>query len=288
MNGSDSNSGASIGAPVKTLGKALELAEAQSPDYNIYVINTVTLSGSELQLSNGAYTGTIYRSKTFNGVLFNVPSTVTYVTIDGNKDDVPAADSLFNVIGGFLTISTNAVLQNNKIHYACRYVTESRHLKRFDQFTLEKYPDATCLSREIVLDWCSKQPHEAQENQCARASILRQFAKYLDTMGINAYILPKGYYPKASQYVPYIYSPEELVRFFAQTDQCHYSPECPYRHLIMPVFFRMIYQCGLRVSEARMLTVGDVDLSSGVLSIHHSNITRDCPSLGIPCRAVSG
>lgn len=151
-----------------------------------------------------------------------------------------------------------------------KYVTEARHLKRFDQFTLEKYPDATCLTREIVLNWCSKQPHEAQENQCTRASILRQFSKYLDTMGINAYILPKGYYPKASQYVPYIYSPEELVRFFAQTDQCHYSPECPHRHLIMPVFFRMIYQCGLRVSEARLLTVGDVDLSGGVLSIHHS------------------
>lgn len=118
VNGSDSNSGTSISAPVKTVGKALELAEAQSPDYNIYVINTVTLSGSELQLSSGAYTGTIYRSRTFNGVLFSVPtnvtSTVQYVTIDGNDGNVSAAYSLFNVIGGTLTIGTNAVLQNNK------------------------------------------------------------------------------------------------------------------------------------------------------------------------------
>ena len=151
-----------------------------------------------------------------------------------------------------------------------KYVAEARHLKRFDQFTLEKYPEATCLTKEIVLDWCSKQPHEAQVNQCARASILRQFSKYLDTVGINAYIIPKGYYKEESQYVPYIYSLEELARFFAQTDRCHYSSESPQRHLIMPVFFRMIYQCGLRVSEARLLTVGDVDLASGVLSIHHS------------------
>ncbi|NLI12940.1 hypothetical protein [Pelotomaculum propionicicum] len=50
-----------------------------------------------------------------------------------------------------------------------KYVTEARHLKRFDQFTLEKYPNATSLTKEIVLDWCSKQPHEAQANQCARA-----------------------------------------------------------------------------------------------------------------------
>lgn len=151
-----------------------------------------------------------------------------------------------------------------------KYVAEARHLKRFDQFTLDKYPNATCLTKEIVLDWCSKQPHEAQANQCARASILRQFAKYLDVIGLNAYIIPKGYYPKEPQYVPYIFSTEELRQFFAQTDQCHYSFECPHRHLIMPVFFRVIYLCGLRVTEARLLTVGDVNLTSGVISIHHS------------------
>ena len=95
-----------------------------------------------------------------------------------------------------------------------KYESEARQLKRFDQFTLQKYPQATCLSRETVLDWCSRQPHEAQANQCTRASILRQFARYLDTLGKNAYILPKGYYPKEPQYVPYIYSLEELVRFF--------------------------------------------------------------------------
>jgi integrase len=38
----------------------------------------------------------------------------------------------------------------------------------------------------------------------------------------------------------------------------------------MPVFFRMIYSCGLRSSEARLLKVEDVDLETGILTIHHS------------------
>ena len=38
----------------------------------------------------------------------------------------------------------------------------------------------------------------------------------------------------------------------------------------MPLIFRMIYMCGLRVSEARLLKVTDVDLEHGVLTIHHS------------------
>jgi integrase/recombinase XerD len=61
-----------------------------------------------------------------------------------------------------------------------------------------------------------------------------------------------------------------LTHFFAETDKCRYCCECPFRHLIMPVIFRMFYMCGLRMSEARLLKVADVDLESGVLTIHHS------------------
>lgn len=151
-----------------------------------------------------------------------------------------------------------------------KYVTEADHLKRFDRFTLEKYPDAIILSKKIVLDWCRKKSYEAQANQCSRASIIRQFGKYLDSIGLKAFILPKGYYPKEKQYVPHIYTFDELTRFFTQTDQCQYCCECPSRHLIMPVLFRMIYMCGLRVSEARLLKVADVDLKEGILTIHQS------------------
>ncbi len=151
-----------------------------------------------------------------------------------------------------------------------KYDTEACHLKRFDQFTLEKYPESTTLTKEIVLDWCRKKDYEAQANQCSRASIIREFGRYLESIGTKGYILPKGYYPTEPQYIPYIYTCDELVRFFAETDKCKHCYECPYRHHIMPVIFRMIYLCGLRVSEARLLKVGDVDLEKGILAIHHS------------------
>lgn len=140
-----------------------------------------------------------------------------------------------------------------------KYDVEARHLLRFSDFTYHKYPEVTRLTKEIVLEWCSKKEYEAQANQCTRAPIIRQFAVYMDSIGEKAYIIPKGYYPE-----------EELKAFFHETDKCHYVSECPYRHLIMPVFFRMIYSCGLRSSEARLLKVEDVDLETGILTIHHS------------------
>ncbi|MEK3988502.1 tyrosine-type recombinase/integrase [Robertmurraya sp. FSL R5-0851] len=151
-----------------------------------------------------------------------------------------------------------------------KYDRDSRDLNRFDSFTMEKYPQATELTKEIVLDWCSKKTYEAQANLCSRASVIRQFGKYLDSIGVKAYIIPKGYFPTEEQYVPYIYSFDELERFFAETEKCKYCSECPHRHLIMPVFFRMIYMCGLRVSEARLLKVADVDLENGILTINQS------------------
>src|SRR5699024_3128675 len=103
-----------------------------------------------------------------------------------------------------------------------KYDSEIGHFKRFDRFTLERYPHATNLTKEIVLEWCSKRTYEAQANQCSRASIIRQFGKYLDSVGEKAYIIPKGYYPKGKQYVPYIYTNNELISFFAETDKCQY------------------------------------------------------------------
>ncbi len=170
--------------------------------------------------------------------------------------------------GPFAEHISNHVQLKQAVGY--KYEAEAKHLVRFSAFTDEKYPGASTLSKEIVLKWCSKKDYETQANQCARSSILRQLAIYIEGIGIGAYILPKGYYPAAQQYVPHIYTEDELQRFFHQTDQCCFVSGCPDRHLIMPVLFRMVYACGLRSSEARLLKVEDVDVETGTLSICHS------------------
>lgn len=156
-----------------------------------------------------------------------------------------------------------------------KYECGAKRLLNFDRFTVEKYPNASILCKEIVLDWCSRKPHESQASQCSKASIMRQFAVYLQSIGENAYVIPKSFYPRAAQYLPYIYTADELKRFFSETGKCHHVSFCPYREHIMPLFFRMIYSCGLRVTEARLLTVGDVDLDGGILSIRHSKKDND-------------
>jgi len=173
-----------------------------------------------------------------------------------------------NYYGPFKTYIQDFIELKQAVGY--KYLTEAGHLKRFDTFTLENYYSVDTLSKEIVLDWCSKKSYEKQENLCSRASVIRQFSMYLDNIGFPAYIIPKNYFKSGEKYVPHIYTDEELKQFFHETDKCHYCYECPYRHLIMPILFRMIYTCGLRVSEARLLKVEDVDIDRGILTINHS------------------
>lgn len=151
-----------------------------------------------------------------------------------------------------------------------KYHTEALHLERFDRFVVEKYNTASALTKEIVMDWCTKKPYERQKNLSARASVIRQFAIYLDNLGIGAYVIPKNHFKPGEKYVPHIYTDTELQFFFLETDKCHYCSQHPYRHLLMPILFRMIYSCGLRLSEARLLRVQEVDLNNGILTINQS------------------
>ncbi len=174
----------------------------------------------------------------------------------------------YTYYGPFKTYIQDFIELKQAVGY--KYFAEAGHLKCFDTFTLEKYRSGNTLTKEIVMEWCTKKPYEKQGNLCARASIIRQFAIYIDNLGVNAYVIPKNHFKSGERYVPYIYTEDELKRFFQETDKCHYCSECPYRHLIMPILFRMIYSCGLRVSEARLLKVKDVDLNRGILTINQS------------------
>lgn len=174
----------------------------------------------------------------------------------------------YTYCGPFKTLIQDFIELKQAIGY--QYFAEAEHLKRFDTFTLQQYRCASTLTKEIVMHWCTKTSYEQQANLCARASVIRQLAIHINNLNHKAYVIPKNYFKHGRKYTPYIYTQSELIRFFQETDKCHYCCQCPYRHLIMPVFFRLLYSCGLRVSEARLLQVGDVDLDQGILTIRHS------------------
>lgn len=155
-----------------------------------------------------------------------------------------------------------------------KYGSEPAMLQRFDSFCTERYANDTVLSREIMLDWATKRPGEHPSTLQGRITPVKELAKYMARLGHEAFILPKGMMPRIPRYMPHIYSNEELNRIFTQTDRCHYCSEVPHRHHVMPEFFRLLYSCGLRLSEARLLKVRDVDLIEGVITVRNAKLDK--------------
>jgi integrase len=123
----------------------------------------------------------------------------------------------------------------------------------------------------IAMHWAKKREDEHPNGLIRRITPVRQLAKYMNSIGDDAYLIPTGIPGKQIRYVPHIYTDQELRAFFAEIDRCAVSPYSPpARHFIIPVFFRLLYCCGLRSTETRLLNVEDVDLETGQLTIRQS------------------
>jgi integrase len=150
------------------------------------------------------------------------------------------------------------------------YQSPARILYRLDSFVYEKFPADSALTKEICIEWIRLKPGEHPNGLLRRITPVRQFGKYLNGFGHNAYIIP-GHIPNRQiKYEAHIYTQAELKAFFTSIDCCSSSPFSPTRCYVIPVFFRLLYCCGLRSSEARLLNCGDIDLNTGKVIIRES------------------
>jgi integrase len=88
---------------------------------------------------------------------------------------------------------------------------------------------------------------------------------FLNANGFEAFV-PKLPAKTKSEYSPYIFTHVEIARIFHAADAI--KSNARYNCMeVYPVLFRVLYGCGLRISEALNLRVCDVDLGNGILTI---------------------
>jgi integrase len=156
-----------------------------------------------------------------------------------------------------------------------KYLCQEKMLKRFDAFCIENFPGATVLDKDVVTQWAILRKGEHPATLESRVSPINELAKFIIRRGEHAYILPKGMLPKKTKYTPYIFGDEELKRLFSAIDNtCQFCYEVPLRHIVLPVFFRLLYCCGLRVSEARLMKLEDVNLKDGVITLVRTKFSK--------------
>lgn len=157
-----------------------------------------------------------------------------------------------------------------------KYHNESKWMKQFDAYWTDQGYEETGLTPENLSGWVKKRDTEGEKCLTARISIIRQFSMYLNSLGISSYCPPIEVRPSK----PVIHLPvgDEIAELFIEIDR--YTPgkgNADVRRMSneYPVLFRLVYLNGLRASEARLLSMDDVDLYDGTVMILDGKGNRD-------------
>lgn len=156
------------------------------------------------------------------------------------------------------------------------YVDSERIAANFDKFCAQFYPDCTTITKEIGLHWATMRETEGAKSLSTRVGVIRELARYMQREGMSAYIIPAKYGATSKKkYVPHIFTDNELKSIFNAVDNLPISNRDFTAHLVAPVLFRLLYFCGLRPSEGRLIKRRNIDLEKGTILIPESKGHKD-------------
>ena len=145
----------------------------------------------------------------------------------------------------------------------------------FDRFAVQESCEHVGLTKELFEKWMKPTMNESEGNRYRRVNELINFSRFLNDLGIASYC-PRNIPIKKSGFAPYIFTHDEISRFFAACDKNlnweRYPTEVVYT---TPALFRLLYGTGLRISEALHLETKDVHLEDGYVLLRNTKNNSD-------------
>jgi integrase len=156
--------------------------------------------------------------------------------------------------------------------------TTLTQLRALDQLTKQSPLPSGTIDEALARAWLAPCATREPNTRRSRYYLLRRFCSFLAKRRPGTFVpgerlRPRGRPPKP----PHIYSQEEIRKLLdgslSLRDWKSWHP-CPIRSKTMHAIILLLATSGLRISEALHLTLEDVDLDDGVLSIHQSKFRK--------------
>jgi integrase len=153
-----------------------------------------------------------------------------------------------------------------------KFIDQEVHLQHFDHYLYYSGYEGTALTKDILFPFIYDQG-ESEYTMHTKENLFLDFSKYIVGKGHYAYTFAPIYKFHSNHYVPHIYTRDERKKFLQAVD---YYPvrNCSNRHIMDPVFFRIIIGTGCRLSEVLHLKISDYDRSAGAIRVMHSKNYR--------------
>jgi integrase len=156
-----------------------------------------------------------------------------------------------------------------------RYTANEKILRRFDRF-LQRRPDLIEQPLPKLIEaW--RHVGNGVEHALAAQRCGRMLSKAQRRYDPNAAAVPWDPHlarqVRAKHRRPYIYTPEQIAKLLIAARELP-SPRAPHRPLCIYTMFVLGYCVGLRIGEIARLTLGDVNLSDGVIEIRETKFFK--------------
>lgn len=154
--------------------------------------------------------------------------------------------------------------------------TDAKILQNFDRYVLAWDGGAvTTITQELADSYCKRRATEGIAYQLLRMKTVNKLSSYMLRNGIDAYMIPLAKMPhKKESFTPYIFTDEQIKRIFKAADTVSGANCNRHQDIVAPVFFRMLYSTGMRVSEISNLCFCDIDTNTNVIRIRHTKFNK--------------
>ena len=152
-------------------------------------------------------------------------------------------------------------------------------MRQLSRFLAGKPAVPEIVTQQYCEEFCARRSNERTKTQLMRMVNIRQFCLFLANKGYGCYILPARKTKKPDAFTPYIISETEMALIIAAADAKKPIPWQPNCRIVISMLLRILWCCGLRLSEALFLELADVNLETGALTIRKAkkNKSRTVP-----------
>ncbi len=149
-----------------------------------------------------------------------------------------------------------------------KYVSETFALSKIDELAVKTNQTSEGITKSFADLVAKRRPNESKGYQYHRVLILAKLSSYMSDIGIPSYIPKLPPYQK-NNFVPYIYSKQEIEALFKACDELRLKNKNSNGNLFcMPALLRLLYATGIRISEALNLKDEDVNIDDKYIRVN--------------------
>jgi len=126
------------------------------------------------------------------------------------------------------------------------------------------------ITKDVTKDYARINPNLNSNTIARNMGVFREFCNFLKFQKrINCYQIPNKLYPQNHHnYIPYIYSHDEIKEIYKNLNYINNGYHYSYKKQIMyPIIIKILYQTGMRIGEVLNLNINNYNYEIGIFTL---------------------